>query len=181
MIAAPRDEVELRNLLYTVQLGELAGPIAIRYPRGRGVRLDWKQDFRKIEFGKGEVLKEGSDLAIISVGNIAENVKKAIKIIDSKDQVAHYDAKFIKPLDEKMLHEIFTNFKKVITIEEGVLAGGFGAAILEFASNNEYHRLIKCIGIPDQFVEQGNMKELYEIVKLDVTSIAHAIKSQLNK
>lgn len=178
-IAAPRDEVELRNLLYTVQLGDLAGPIAIRYPRGRGVRLDWKQEFKKIDFGKSEVLKEGTDLAIISLGSLAENVKKAIEISESGYQVAHYDAKFVKPLDENMLHEIFVKFKKVLIIEEGVLAGGFGAAVLEFASKNEYQSQIKCMGIPDNFIEQGNMKELYEIVKLDVKSIATTISNLL--
>ncbi len=179
MIAAPRDEVELRNLLYTVQLGGLDGPIALRYPRGRGIRLDWKQEFKKIGFGKGEVLSEGEDLAIISLGSIAENVKLAIASLGAKDKVAHYDAKFVKPLDEKMLHEIFSKFKKVLTIEEGALAGGFGAAVLEFASKNDYQSQIKCMGIPDKFIEQGNMKELYEIVKLDVKSIANSISKLL--
>ena len=180
MIAAPRDEVQLRNLLYTAQL-DLKHPLAIRYPRGRGVRLDWKQEFRELEIGKGEVLKEGTDLAIISVGSIAGNVKQAIASIEAKDKVAHYDAGFVKPLDEVMLHEIFAKFKKIITVEEGALAGGFGSAILEFASKHNYTSQIKCLGIPDQFIEQGNMKELYEIVNLDVSSIANAIKSLLNK
>jgi len=181
MIAAPRDEVELRNLLYTVQLEGLTGPIAIRYPRGRGVRLDWKQEFRRIEIGKGAMLNEGSDLAILSIGSIAENVKKAIILAEANDKVAHYDGGFIKPLDEVMLHEIFSNFKQVITVEEGALSGGFGSAVLEFAAKHNYECKVKCLGIPDNFIEQGSMKELYEIVKLDVQSIANTIKSLLNK
>ena len=181
MIAAPRDEVELRNLLYTVQLEGLTGPIAIRYPRGRGVRLDWKQEFRRIEIGKGAMLNEGSDLAILSIGSIAENVKKAIILAEANDKVAHYDGGFIKPLDEVLLHEIFSNFKQVITVEEGALSGGFGSAVLEFAAKHNYECKVKCLGIPDNFIEQGSMKELYEIVKLDVQSIANTIKSLLNK
>jgi 1-deoxy-D-xylulose-5-phosphate synthase len=180
IIAAPRDEVQLRNLLYTAQL-DLKNPMAIRYPRGRGVRLDWKQEFRKLEIGKGEILREGTDLAVISVGSIAENVKLAIASLETKGKVAHYDAGFVKPLDELMLHEIFSKFKQVITVEEGALPGGFGSAILEFAAKHNYSSQIKCLGIPDQFIEQGNMKELYEIVKLDVSSIANTIKSLLNK
>ncbi|CAM4059280.1 1-deoxy-D-xylulose-5-phosphate synthase [Gillisia hiemivivida] len=174
IIAAPRDEVELRNLLYTAQI-DLKHPIAIRYPRGRGVRLDWKQEFKELEIGKGELLLEGTEVAVISLGTIAENVKLAIASIEAKDKVAHYDAGFVKPLDEALLHELFSKFKKVITVEEGAISGGFGSAILEFAAKHNYSSKIKCLGIPDQFIEQGNMKELYEIVKLDVTSIAHTI------
>ena len=177
-IAAPRDEVQLRNLLYTSQLG-LNHPLAIRYPRGRGVRVDWKQEFKKLEIGKGELLKVGTELAVISLGSIAENVKLAIDSLGSKEKIAHYDAGFVKPLDEMMLHEIFSKFKKIVTVEEGALSGGFGSAILEFASMNNYTNKIKCMGIPDQFIEQGNMSQLYEIVKLDVSSIAHVINGLL--
>ena len=180
IIAAPRDEVELRNLLYTAQL-DLKHPMAIRYPRGRGIRLDWKQEFMKLEIGKGELLSGGTQLAIISVGSIAENVKTAISSLEEKDRVAHYDVGFIKPLDEAMLHEIFSKFKQIVTVEEGSLLGGFGSAILEFSAKHNYFNKIKCLGIPDQFIEQGSMKELYEIVELDVTSIANTIKSLLNK
>jgi len=178
IIAAPRDEVELRNLLYTSQIN-LQHPLVIRYPRGRGVRLDWKQEFKKLKLGKGELLREGTDLAVISVGTIAENVKQAIVSLNAKVKVAHYDAGFIKPLDEVMLHEMFSKFKKVVTVEEGAISGGFGSAVLEFAAKYNYTSQIKCLGIPDQFIEQGNMKELYEIVKLDVRSIVDAISDFL--
>ncbi|TVZ26127.1 1-deoxy-D-xylulose-5-phosphate synthase [Gillisia sp. Hel_I_86] len=180
IIAAPRDEVALRNLLYTAQL-DLQHPLVIRYPRGRGVRLDWKQEFKMVEIGKGELLSEGTELAVLSVGSIAENVKKAITLAKATEKVAHYDAGFVKPLDEMMLHKIFSKFKQVVTVEEGAISGGFGSAILEFASKCNYTSQIECLGIPDQFIEQGNMKELYEIVKLDVTSIATTLKSLLNK
>ncbi len=178
MIAAPSNEVELRNLLFTVQL-DLKGPIAIRYPRGRGVIPDWKQEFQKVPLGKGEQLKEGSEIAIISVGNTAENVVNAIKIIPEPGKIAHFDAKFVKPLDEDMLHEILKKFSKVITIEDGVITGGFGSAVLEFASKNDYKLKIRCLGVPDKFIEQGSVDELYEIAKMDVQGIVTTIKNLL--
>jgi 1-deoxy-D-xylulose-5-phosphate synthase len=178
-IAAPSNEVELRNLLYTVQLG-IKGPVAIRYPRGRGVNTHWKQDFKKIAIGKGEQLREGTLIAVISIGSIAENVKKAIEIAPEPGKVAHFDAKFIKPLDEDMLHTIFNNFANIITVEDGVKTGGFGSAVLEFASENNYRSQVTCLGVPDVFIEQGNVNELYEIAKIDVQSIVTAIKSVLS-
>lgn len=178
MIAAPRNEVELRNLLYTAQL-HLERPLVIRYPRGRGVRVDWKQDFKALTLGEGERLKEGLNLAVISIGTIAENVRLAIETIEENEKVAHYDAKFIKPLDEKMLHDIFSKFKKILTVEEGAVSGGFGSAVLEFAAKNNYSAEITCMGIPDEFIEHGNMDQLYEIVKLDVKSIANSINAYL--
>ena len=165
-------------MLYTAQL-DLKYPLAIRYPRGRGIRVDWKQEFIELEIGKGELLSEGTELAVISAGTIAENVKQAIASVSATGKVAHYDAGFIKPLDEAMLHDIFSKFKKIVSVEEGALSGGFGSAILEFAAKNNYSNRIKCLGIPDQFIEQGSMAELYEIVELDVQSIANTIKSLL--
>ena len=178
IIAAPRDEVQLRNLLYTAQL-DLKHPLAIRYPRGRGTRLDWKQEFKKMEIGKGELLTSGSEIAVISVGTIAENVKLALESIDTKGKLAHYDAGFVKPLDEALLHDIFSKFNQIITVEEGVISGGFGSAILEFAAKNNYTSQIKLLGISDHFIEQGSMAQLYEIVELDVKSIANSIKGLL--
>ena len=178
MIAAPADEVELRNLLYTAQL-DLKSPLVIRYPRGRGVKLNWKQEFKRVEFGKGSLLKSGSKLAVISIGSIAENVRLAIEMLPEADQVAHYDAKFVKPLDEKLLHEIFKKYDKIITIEDGVVSGGFGSAVLEFASKHQYHPEIKCLGIPDGFIEQGTIHQLQEIAKIDVNSISLCISNLL--
>jgi 1-deoxy-D-xylulose-5-phosphate synthase len=178
IIAAPANEVELRNLLYTAQL-DLKSPLVIRYPRGRGVKLNWKQEFKKVEFGKGSLLKSGSKLAVISIGSIAENVRLAIEMLPETDQVAHYDAKFVKPLDEKLLHEIFKKYDKIITIEDGVISGGFGSAVLEFASKHQYHPEIKCLGIPDDFIEQGTVHQLQEIAKIDVHSICICISNLL--
>jgi 1-deoxy-D-xylulose-5-phosphate synthase len=178
MIAAPADEVELRNLLYTAQL-DLKSPLVIRYPRGRGVKLNWKQEFKKVEFGKGSLLKSGSKLAVISIGSIAENVHLAIEMLPEANEVAHYDAKFVKPLDEKLLHEIFKKYDRIITVEDGVISGGFGSAVLEFASKHQYHPEIKCLGIPDKFIEQGTIHQLQEIAKIDVHSISLCISNLL--
>jgi 1-deoxy-D-xylulose-5-phosphate synthase len=124
-------------------------------------------------------LKAGTKIAIISIGSIAENVKLAIELLAVADQVAHYDAKFVKPLDEKLLHEIFKKYDKVITIEDGVISGGFGSAVLEFASKYQYHTQIKCMGIPDNFIEQGTVYQLQEIAKIDVNSIYLCISNLL--
>ncbi len=178
MIAAPSNEVQLRNLLYTVQEG-LKGPVAIRYPRGRGVIPDWKREFQKMEYGKGFRVKEGSDIAVISLGSIGENVKNAIEISPRKDQIAHFDAVFVKPLDEEMFHEIFNNFAKILTVEDGAVTGGFGTAVLEFAAIQGYSSKIKCLGVPDLFIEQGSVDELYEIANISVQSINNALQSLL--
>src|SRR5690606_29423026 len=154
MIAAPSNELQLRNLLFTVQKG-LNGPIAIRYPRGRGVIPDWQKEFREMEYGKGFRIKEGTDLAVISLGNIGENVKNAIKIQSDTSLIAHYDAVFVKPLDHEMFHEIFNNFARIVTVEDGAVTGGFGSAVLEFAASHAYSAQIKCLGVPDVFIEQG--------------------------
>jgi 1-deoxy-D-xylulose-5-phosphate synthase len=132
-----------------------------------------------VEFGKGSLLKSGSKLAVISIGSIAEHVRLAIEMLPEADQVAHYDAKFVKPLDEKLLHEIFKKYDKIITIEDGVVSGGFGSAVLEFASKHQYHPEIKCLGIPDSFIEQGTVHQLQEIAKIDVHSINLCISKLL--
>ena len=178
MIAAPSNELQLRNLLYSVQK-ELKGPIAIRYPRGRGTVAHWQREFEIIEYGKGFQLKEGSDLAVISLGNIAENVKNAIKSLPNPSQVAHFDAVFVKPLDDTMFHDIFKKFTKIITVEDGAVTGGFGTAVLEFAAHHGYLAQIKPLGVPDVFIEQGSTDELYEIANISVQSISRTIKAML--
>ncbi len=178
MIAAPSNEVQLRNLLYTAQEG-LKGPISIRYPRGRGVTPDWKNEFQKMEYGKGFRIREGSDLAIVSLGSIGENVKNAIEISAKKERIAHFDAVFVKPLDEEMFHEIFNNFANILTVEDGAVTGGFGTAVLEFASTHQYSPRIMCLGVPDTFIEQGSVDELYEIANISVQGISKAIYALL--
>ncbi|WP_116039466.1 1-deoxy-D-xylulose-5-phosphate synthase [Seonamhaeicola aphaedonensis] len=174
IIFAPRNEVELRNIMYTAQLG-LENPIAIRYPRGSGVTVNWKQPFTNIEIGKGEQLKQGNQLAILSIGTMDKNVKVAIEDLD----VSHFDVRFLKPLDEKMLHSVFKNHEVIITIEDGTIKGGLGSAILEFASEYNYKNSIKTLGIPDSFVEHGNIEELQKLVGLDPESIRKFILSNL--
>ncbi len=175
-ISAPRNEIELRNLMYTVQIRE-RGPFAIRFPRGKGTIVDWRKPFQEIEIGKGECLKDGNDLAILTIGTIATSAQKAIELIekDEKISIAHYDMRFLKPLDEVMLHEIAKKFKKIITIEDGVINGGFGSAVLEFMSDNNYSIQIKRVGIPDSFIEHGTPDELYHMLELDAEGIAMTI------
>ncbi len=174
IIFAPRNEMELRNIMYTAQLG-LGQPIAIRYPRGRGVTIDWKQPFSKIEIGKGIPLKMGQKLAVLSIGTISKNVTKSITDLD----ISHYDMRFVKPLDENLLHTIFKTYNVVVTIEDHTIKGGFGSAILEFASENGYKNSIKTLGIPDDFVEHGSVDELQESIGLDVESLINVFKTLL--
>ena len=178
MIAAPRNEVELRNLMYTAQLG-LDTPLIIRYPRGRGVLKEWKLPFEKVQIGKGECLRKGSELAVLSIGNMAGNVGAAIKEFHTPGKIAHYDMKFVKPLDEQMLKEIFNNFSKIITVEDGVKKGGFGSAILEFAASAGYKGDIEILGVPDTFIEQGSVDQLQEISGIHVEGIREKMESMI--
>ena len=175
IIFAPRDETELRNIMYTAQLG-LEQPIAIRYPRGYGVIPNWKLPFKKLEIGKGELLNEGKDIVVLTVGFIAQNAKEAIFSLGAKTNIAHYDMRFIKPLDEALLHKIFTTFKYVITIEDGTIKGGFGSAILEFAAEHNYYIPIKLLGVPDSFIEHGTVTQLQRLTHLDADHIAESIE-----
>ncbi|HEX9601030.1 MAG TPA: 1-deoxy-D-xylulose-5-phosphate synthase [Mariniflexile sp.] len=170
IIFAPRNEMELRNIMYTAQLG-LQQPMAIRYPRGTGVTIDWKQPFSKIEIGKGVQLKEGRKLAVLSIGTIAKNVSEAIEKSNNPDSIAHYDMRFIKPLDAELLHTILKTFDTVITIEDNSIKGGFGSAVLEFAATYNYKNNIKLLGIPDVFIEHGSVTELQKSIGLDVESL----------
>ena len=178
IIFAPMNEVELRNIMYTAQLG-LKNPIAIRYPRGRGLISDWKQKFELVEIGKGKIISEGNKIAILSVGIIGESIKNVVKTF-SKNKIAHYNMRFVKPLDENLLHQIFKKFDKIITVEDGTILGGFGSAIIGFANINSYNNVIlKRLGIPDKFITQGTIQELYQLVGLDEKTIRKSIKSLL--
>jgi len=170
IVFAPRNEIELRNILYTAQLG-LENPIAIRYPRGFGKIKNWEVAYSKIEMGKGVCLKEGSEIAILSVGTISENIIEAIANSNNKETIAHYDMRFVKPLDEKLLESIFNKFSKIITIEDGTVNGGFGSAIVEFAAKNSFKNDIEIIGIPDNFITHGSILELQKEIGLDVKSL----------
>lgn len=177
-IAAPRNEMELRNLMYTAQLPN-KGAFVIRYPRGKGVTIDWHNEMEEIEVGKGAQLKKGKDLAILTMGTMANPAQKAIQIIESNYsvEIAHYDLRFLKPLDNTLLHEVGGQFKQIITIEDGVINGGFGSAVLEFFADNNYTVKVKRLGIPDMFVEHGTPEELYKLLGLDSDGIAQTIVS----
>jgi 1-deoxy-D-xylulose-5-phosphate synthase len=178
IIFAPRNEVELRNIMFTAQLG-LEHPIAIRYPRGRGVIIDWKQPFSKIEIGKGVCLKKGENIAVLSLGFISKNVSEAIEPSSNIDKISHYDMRFLKPLDTNLLHQIFKSHKAIITIEDASIIGGFGSAIIEFASKHNYQNKIKVIGIADEFVEHGTVEELQYLSKIDSENIKKVIDEML--
>lgn len=162
IVSAPMNEEELRNLMYTAQLDEITGPFSIRYPRGNGVMVNWKTPFKKIEIGKGRKLKDGKDVAILSLGHPGNFAAKAIGNLEAEGiNVAHYDLRFAKPLDEAMLHEVFSRYKKIITIEDGTIVGGVGSAVIEFMTEHGYSAQVKRLGIPDRFIEHGEPHELY--------------------
>ncbi len=180
-VAAPMDEVELRHMMYTAQLGD-KGPFSIRYPRGRGVNAKWKVDMKEIPVGKGRVLKEGKDIAILSIGTVGNHVAEAYADCEKNNiSVAHYDMRFAKPLDENLLHKIFKKFRNIITVEDGTITGGFGSAVLEFMSENSYLAHVKRLGIPDKFIPHGTQKELYKICGYDSDGIAKTAKEMMKK
>ena len=176
IIYAPLNEIALRNILYTAQLG-LNHPIAIRYPRGRGQIADWKKPYEKIEIGEANCLKKGSKVAILSNGTIGNNVTLALAKMNCPETIAHYDFAFVKPLDEKLLHTIFNSFEAIITVEDGVIKGGFGSAILEFSAQNNYTKIVENLGIPDEFIEHGTVEELQRYCKIDIDSLATIFSS----
>ena len=176
IIYAPLNEIALRNILYTAQLG-LNHPIAIRYPRGRGQIADWQKPYEKIEIGEANCLKKGSKAAVLSNGTIGNNVTLALAKMNHPETIAHYDFAFVKPLDEKLLHTIFNSFEHVITVEDGVIKGGFGSAILEFSAQNNYTKIVENLGIPDEFIEHGTVEELQRYCKIDVDSLVTIFSS----
>ena len=176
VVSAPMNEEELRNLMYSATLHE--GPYSIRYPRGSGVMPEWKTPFREIPAGQGRIVKEGEDVAILSIGHIGNYAVEACKTLAKEGlNPAHYDMRFVKPLDEELLHEIFGKFKKVITIEDGCIMGGFGSAVLEWMSDNGYQAQVKRLGIPDAVIEHGEQMELHHECGFDPEGIANAVRS----
>lgn len=178
IVCAPMNAIELRNIMYTAQLG-LNHPIAIRYPRGRGDIRDWQQPFEKIDIGKaGKCLNKGHDICILSIGTIGKMVKDALKKLTDTEikKCSHYDMRFVKPLDEALLHDVFKQHDSIITIEDGCVKGGFGSAILEFANTNHYTQHIEILGIPDTFIEQGTLEELLLSIELTSTMVVKKIR-----
>jgi len=181
IVTAPMDELELRHMMFTAQ-NENHGPFSIRYPRGCGCIIDWRQPMEAIQIGKCRQLTEGADLAVLSIGTIGVQAGRVIKMLQ-KDGInaAHYDMRFVKPLDEEALHHIFRTYKYVVTIEDGVLQGGFGSAVLEFMADHQYSSVFKRIGIPDKFVDHGTTDELYRELGLDQQGIYQTLKSFIQK
>lgn len=180
VVSAPMNEEELRNLMFTAQL-ENKGPFSIRYPRGSGVMTDWKTPFKEIKVGKGRKVCSGEDIAILSIGHPGNFAQEAIALMkESGISIAHYDLRFVKPLDAVLLHEVFTKFKKVITVEDGCLMGGFGSAIIEFMVDQKYNSEIVRLGIPDEYVHHGTQEELWEDCGFDAKAIVKAVEKMLS-
>ena len=176
VIASPMNEHYLRNLMFTGY--KYDGPFVIRYPRGKGVLVDWKNEMTLMPVGKGRKLTDGTDVAILSIGASGNDVSKAIELVSAEGlSVAHYDMIYLKPIDEDLLHEVGKNFSKIITVENGVIQGGLGSAVLEFMSDNGYMPQVKRIGIPDKFIEHGSVPELNRLCGMDTESIAECIRS----
>jgi 1-deoxy-D-xylulose-5-phosphate synthase len=176
VVSAPMNEEELRNLMFSAQL-EDKGPFTIRYPRGNGAMLDWKTPFKEIKTGKGRKITNGEDIAILSIGHPGNFAQEAIaKMSDSGISIAHYDMRFVKPLDEMLLHEIFGKFKKIITIEDGCIMGGFGSAIIEFMVDQKYQSEVVRLGIPDEYIHHGTQEELWDECGFDVAAIIKTIE-----
>jgi 1-deoxy-D-xylulose-5-phosphate synthase len=178
IISSPINEQELRNLMYTAQLKN-HGPFIIRYPRGRGVLKKWRTEFCEIEIGKGQILKEGTDLCILTLGHPGNFAAKAIELLSDKVSIAHYNMRFLKPIDEELLHKACSSFKTIITIEDGVIKGGLGSAVTEFANQNHYVVKIIPLGVSDTFIDQGKPEELYSECGFDTKGIIDTINNLL--
>lgn len=174
IVSAPMDEIELRNLMYTAQQDNM-GPFSIRYPRGCGCQVDWRQPFEQIPIGKGRQISAGKDLAILTIGTVGIHASRAVRSLENKEiKAAHYDMRFVKPLDEELLHGILQNFDRIITVEDGIIQGGFGSAILEFIAAHGYKTKLVRLGVPDQFVEHGKPEELQRDCGFDQKGIYQA-------
>jgi len=177
IVSAPMNEEELRNLMYTAQLESTTNPFVIRYPRGEGVMTDWQRPMKEIIIGTGRKLKDGKEIAILSYGHPGNFAATAIRDVRAEGiDAGHYDMRFVKPLDEEMLHEVFSKYQKIITIEDGTVVGGFGSAILEFMNEHGYKADVNIMGIPDHIVEHGSPKELYNEVGIDANHIASQLR-----
>jgi len=181
IVSAPMNEAELRDLMYTSQLDKTKNPFVIRYPRGEAVKAEWKTVMKEIEIGKGRKIKDGEEIAILSFGHPGNFAAEAIRDVRKEGiNPGHYDMRFVKPLDEELLHEVFNTYKKIITIEDGTVVGGFGSAVLEFMASNNYSATVKIMGIPDKIIEHGSPKQLYNEIGIDANHIADVLRSMIN-
>jgi 1-deoxy-D-xylulose-5-phosphate synthase len=182
VVGAPMNEEELRDMMYTASLDKNAGPISIRYPRGNGVMPEWRTPLKEMQIGKGRVLRDGNELAILSFGTVGNMAATAIeKLATEGISVGHFDLRFVKPIDADLLHNVFSKYKKIITIEDGTTIGGFGSAVLEFMAEHKYHSEIKMLGMPDRIVEHGEPNELYAECGYDVDGIIKTVRSLIKE
>ena len=180
VVSAPMNESELRNLMYTAQLESTKSPFVIRYPRGEGVMPEWKTEMKEIKIGTGRKLKDGNEIAILSIGHPGNFAQTAVRELRTEGiEAAHYDMRFAKPLDEQLLHDALKKFSRIITVEDGTTVGGFGSAILEFISKHNYKAEVKMLGIPDEIIEHGTLKELHHECHYDAKAIADAVREML--
>ena len=171
------NENELRNMMYTAQLPD-GGPMVIRYPRGRSVNADWKKPFQTVEIGKGRCLRNGKDVAILSVGHIGNTAMKAAELLSTLGiEVGVYDMRFVKPIDESLLHEVARTYTHIVTIEDGVLEGGFGSAVLEFLADNGIELPVHRLGLPDRFITHGSLRELHRECRIDVDAVVETVNA----
>ncbi len=178
-IAAPSNEIDLRNILYTASKG-LDQPLAIRYPRGKATIIDWKQPLGYFRFNKGKQLINGSKVAVLGLGKMVEQAKKALALIKDQHSIALYDLVFAKPLDKDLLREVFNKFETIITIEDGTIIGGIGSAILEYTQLQNYQGKIKILGVPDSFIEHGSTEELYDLCGLSIKKLTELFEAEIN-
>jgi 1-deoxy-D-xylulose-5-phosphate synthase len=177
IVSAPMNEEELRNLMFTAQQDNM-GPFSIRYPRGNGVMHEWRRPLKAIEIGKSRTICEGEDIAILTIGHIGNEAVKACTELNTEGiHPAHYDMRFVKPIDEELLHQVFNKYKYVVTVEDGCLQGGMGTAVLEFMADHNYSATVVRLGIPDQVIEHGEQPELWAECGYDFNGIIKTIKS----
>jgi 1-deoxy-D-xylulose-5-phosphate synthase len=182
VVMSPMNEKELRDMMYTAQLKNNAGPISIRYPRGQGVMPEWETPFEEIKIGKGRIIKEGKDIAILSIGHIGNYINDILPVLAKEGiDVAHYDLRFVKPLDHGLLHDVFKKHNKVITLENGCLQGGVGSAVLEFMCDNNYKIDIKRLGIPDRYIDHGKPEDLHRECGYDKSGILQSVRSMVQE
>jgi len=182
IVSAPMNEAELRNLMFTAQLDSNKLPFVIRYPRGEGVMPEWQTEMKEIEIGKGRKIKDGKDIAILTFGHPGNFAAAAIRDLKNDGiNPAHYDLRFAKPLDDAMLHEVFQQFNKVITVEDGTVVGGIGSAVLEFMNVHQYKSEVRILGIPDRIVEHGTLKELHKECHYDAQAIADCARDMMKE
>jgi len=180
IVSAPMDEIELRNLMFTAQIKNQK-PFSIRYPRGCGTNMNWRNPMQEITIGKGRKLNDGEEIAIVSIGTAGVQAQRAIKKLARENiAVAHYDLRFVKPIDQELLHEVFQRFNKIITVEDGVVKGGFGSAVLEFMNENQYKADVRLLGVPDTFIEHGTIEELQKECGFDFKGIYKNVKDLLS-